>query len=291
MAQEKQQTPATAAEKDKQVTPSGPSSNRPSGGLFDQNLMEAFFKFQPTLFNKFQDFVKSFHEFDSNQRQHLVDNLGTFSKEDNARGTSRGHHLVTREETRPPRVNVPPPRVHSTIEEQLQKVLGSEGGEEEDDSPFIQRIQETPMPGKFELPDLKAYGRDTDPMVFLQIYKNAMRLRNAPNDFMCKAFPIYLMGQAQLPRSIRSFYELGTLFHTRFFQGKKIRKTITEWMSLKQDREESIRAYYCRVTKEQLQVEGISEKTIIATFTNGLYPYGAPATLRQKLTKEPPHTL
>ncbi|CAI9105627.1 OLC1v1004596C1 [Oldenlandia corymbosa var. corymbosa] len=127
--------------------------------------------------------------------------------------------------------------------------------------------------------------------------KSVTRLRNASNDFMCKAFPTYLTGQAQLwfgtlsPGSIRMFHELGTLFHTRFFQGKKIRKTITELMSLKQDQEESIGAYYSCFTKEQLQVEGISEETIVATFTNDLYPYGASATLRQKLTKEPPQTL
>ena len=146
-------------------------------------------------------------------------------------------------------------------------------------SPFTEHIYTFPNPPTFEPPkQIKTYSGDSDPREYLHQFQQHMLFRNAPEEIMCKAFPLYLEGKARgwfqkLPSgSIGSFEELVQQFYSRFFQRKKFTKTVADLMNIRQGRDESLQAYVDRFNDESLQVESRSDQVVISAFMNGLNP-------------------
>ncbi|RWV80656.1 hypothetical protein GW17_00058036 [Ensete ventricosum] len=89
-------------------------------------------------------------------------------------------------------------------------------------SPFIQEIQDTPIPQHFRLPMLEAYDGDSDPMEYVVAFRAHMVLYGTSNAIMCRAFLMTLHGIAQgwydrlSLASIHSFDQLAKEFKTNF---------------------------------------------------------------------------
>ena len=86
------------------------------------------------------------------------------------------------------------------------------------ESPFTVEVLHFPLPAKFRMPQVEAFGGVRDPVDHLNTYKNQMELHGYQDPVRCRAFPITLKGPAlawfnKLPSSsISSFRELSIEF-------------------------------------------------------------------------------
>lgn len=163
-----------------------------------------------------------------------------------------------------------------------------------DASPFTPEIDNCPHPKGFKLPDqIQKYNGDTDPRDHLHIFQTAMIFKSAPEETMCNAFPMYLEGKARgwfwdLPRgSIRSFEDLAEQFLLRFYQRKRLTKTIADLMNIRQGRDETLKAFVDRFNDESMQVEGRTDQLVISAFMNGIQP----GILYTRLAQETPQNI
>ena len=93
---------------------------------------------------------------------------------------------------------------------------------------------------------------------------------------MCRAFPTTLKGSARqwfsklAPASIASFAKLSRSFVSHFIGGRRHQKPIAHLISIKQDKDESLRSYLTRFNEEVLQVEELDDKVTMTAFLGGL---------------------
>ena len=93
---------------------------------------------------------------------------------------------------------------------------------------------------------------------------------------MCRPFPTTLKGSAQqwfaklAPTSITSFAELSRSFVSYFIGGRCHQKPVTHLLSIKQDKDESLRSYLTHFNEEVLQVKEPDDKVTMTTFLGGL---------------------
>ncbi|KAH7863802.1 hypothetical protein Vadar_022197 [Vaccinium darrowii] len=76
----------------------------------------------------------------------------------------------------------------TTVEELVQNT----------DSPFTPEVMREPLPRKFKMPHVDAFGGITDTLDHLETYKNLMMLQAVPNEIMCSVFPVTLKGSARM---------------------------------------------------------------------------------------------
>ena len=103
-----------------------------------------------------------------------------------------------------------------------------------------------------------------------------MHLQGVADEIMCRAFPTTLKGPARvwfsrlMPNSISTFKELSAQFTAHFISGHRYKKSTACLMSIKQRKEETLRAYISRFNKEALSIDEADDKILVAAFTNGL---------------------
>ncbi|XP_065622853.1 uncharacterized protein LOC136064710 [Quercus suber] len=144
------------------------------------------------------------------------------------------------------------------------------------DSPFTAAVNSFPLPHKFHMPHIESYDGVKNPLDHLETFKTLMHLQGIANEIMCRAFPITLKGPARVwfsrltPNSIGAFKELSALFTTHFIGGHRYKKSTAYLMSIKQQKEETLRAYITRFNKEALSIDEADDKILVVAFTNGL---------------------
>ena len=144
------------------------------------------------------------------------------------------------------------------------------------ESPFTAEVLHFPLPAKFRMPQVEAFGGVKDPVDHLNTYKNQMELHGYQDQVRCRAFAIILKGPALAwfnrlpPSSISSFRELSIAFVSHFIGARTYRKPSYHLLTIKKGSRESLRSYVQRFNAESLKVEIPDEKFVITAFIAGL---------------------
>ncbi|KAK1381843.1 hypothetical protein POM88_019578 [Heracleum sosnowskyi] len=106
----------------------------------------------------------------------------------------------------------------------------------------------------------------------------------------CRAFPQTLAGMAQRwysrlpPNSIGSFKELSKAFINQFVSGKIHEKSSASLMGIRQGKNETLREYLSRFTKEAIKVPDLEDKVAMIALQQGT----TDDHFRRSLAKHPP---
>ena len=144
------------------------------------------------------------------------------------------------------------------------------------ESPFTAEVLHFPLPAKFRMPQIEAFGGAKDPVDHLNIYKNQMELHGYQDPVRCRAFTITLKGPTLAwfnrlpPSSISSFRELSIAFVSHFIGARTYRKPSYHLLTIKQSSQESMRSYVQRFNAESLKLDIPDEKFAITAFIAGL---------------------
>ncbi|XP_063941432.1 uncharacterized protein LOC135149610 [Daucus carota subsp. sativus] len=140
--------------------------------------------------------------------------------------------------------------------------------------PFTQEIMGARISQKFKLPTIKAYDGTGDPANHVRTFMNALLLQPVTEAIKCRAFPQTLSGMAQHwysrlpPNSISCFADLSRAFIGQFVGSKTHAKSSASLMNLHQGKNESLREYMNRFTKEALKVLDLDQKSNQGPNTN-----------------------
>ncbi|XP_022888964.1 uncharacterized protein LOC111404383 [Olea europaea var. sylvestris] len=160
-------------------------------------------------------------------------------------------------------------------------------------TPFTPEILTYSLPDRFKYPRIKEYDGTTDPINHLNVYTDVMNLQVAPDQVMCKAFPQTLTNVARdwfstlEPNPIASFSDLAEKFSAFFASSKRIRKTSSSLMQLRQGSTEILRGFITRFNKERLQIPDLH---ITATVSALTYAVRCEA-FKMSLSKTPSQTI
>ncbi|KAK1385493.1 hypothetical protein POM88_023228 [Heracleum sosnowskyi] len=164
---------------------------------------------------------------------------------------------------RPPVINLDPTPPRSRRVETPRgdpTVLLPLGDPDDPTPPFTQEIMKATISKKFKMPTIKAYDGTGDPANHVRTFSNALLLQPANDAAKCRAFPQTLAGMAQRwysrlpPNSIGSFKELSKTFINQFVSGKIHEKSSASLMGIRQGKNETLREYLSRFTKEAIKV-------------------------------------
>ncbi|KAF7838162.1 uncharacterized protein G2W53_006644 [Senna tora] len=129
--------------------------------------------------------------------------------------------------------------------------------------PFVDSIMEVAMPKLRTPTQLKHYDGMADPVAHVNSFKAAMLYAGDPDEVMCRAFPSTLDGDAQLwfsdlpSRSISSFKQLSKRFTSYFATSRTIKRTAHCLKNVVQGKDESLKDFLIRFTKEGRQIQGL----------------------------------
>ncbi|KAK1401275.1 hypothetical protein POM88_000880 [Heracleum sosnowskyi] len=132
--------------------------------------------------------------------------------------------------------------------------------------PFTQDIMKIHMSRKFKMSTIKACDGTGDPANHVRTFSNALLLQPTNDAVKCRAFPQTLAGMAQRwysrlpPNSIGSFKELSKAFINQFVSGRVHEMNSTSLMGIQQGKNESLRDYINRFTKEAFKVPDLEDK-------------------------------
>ena len=159
--------------------------------------------------------------------------------------------------------------------------------------PFTDTIMNAHISRKFKMPTIKTYDGAGDPANHVRTFSNALLLQPINDAVKCRAFPQTLGGMAQRwysrlpPNSIGSFKELSKAFISQFISGRVHEKSSASLMNLEQGKNESLRDYLNRFTKEALKVPDLDEKVAMIALQQGTTdPY-----FKRSLAKHPPENM
>ena len=142
------------------------------------------------------------------------------------------------------------------------------------DLPFTASVNSFPLPPKFRMPQVENYDENKDPLDHLESFKTLMHLQEVPDEIMCRAFPTMLKGPARIwfsrltPNYISTFKELSTQFASHFIGRHKYKKPIACLISIKQQKDETLRSYIAHFKKEAFSINEADDKILVAAFTN-----------------------
>ena len=111
-------------------------------------------------------------------------------------------------------------------------------------SSFTQRVDESILHKRFNLPNMESYDRTADPIDHLEMFCTSMSIQRAGDAIMCKAFPATLKKAARSwfsslpPRSISTFKDFGEKFVSHFISSIAHKKTFITLMSIRQRQDE-----------------------------------------------------
>ncbi|CAH9090598.1 unnamed protein product [Cuscuta epithymum] len=159
-------------------------------------------------------------------------------------------------------------------------------------TPFSARVLSAPIPEKYKGNPIKPYDGRTDPQEHFTRYQNNMMMTNASEEYMCRWFLSTLEGPAydwfnNLPEgSIDSWQDLAQRFLTHFAGRKRAKKHFAHLLTIKQQSEETLRAFLDRWTREADECEGADERTLLAFLRGALRP----SHFARSLFTEPPRS-
>ncbi|XP_075499328.1 uncharacterized protein LOC142537719 [Primulina tabacum] len=142
--------------------------------------------------------------------------------------------------------------------------------------PFSDIIVREPLPGNFKSAKVKDYDGNADPEEHLARFENMAMLHCYTDRNKCKVFLTTLVDSAQrwfeglTSQSISSFEDFQKVFLHHFSSSKKYKKTAFSLFEVKQNPEESLRAYIRRFNRVALDVPTCATETKTTAFTQGL---------------------
>ncbi|XP_075507621.1 uncharacterized protein LOC142544461 [Primulina tabacum] len=142
--------------------------------------------------------------------------------------------------------------------------------------PFSDIIVREPLPGNFKSAKVKDYDGNADPEEHLARFENMAMLHCYTDRIKCKVFLTTLVDSAQrwfeglTSQSISSFGDFQKVFLHHFSSSKKYKKTAFSLFEVKQNLEESLRAYIRRFNRVVLDVPTCATETKTTAFTQGL---------------------
>ncbi|RWW56160.1 hypothetical protein BHE74_00037144 [Ensete ventricosum] len=143
-------------------------------------------------------------------------------------------------------------------------------------SPFVQEIQDAPIPSHFRLPMLEAYDGSSDITKHVAVFHAQMILYDTSDAIMCRAFPTTLRGIARgwysrlRPSFIHSFNQLTREFEGNFFSSVRPKPTVASLLGMRQKEEEHIGQYLTRFTNEVRAIPDVHPSLVIQAFMIGI---------------------
>ena len=214
-----------------------------------------------------------------------------YSSESSSEPTSQNPKRVRRPPSPPPREppsrnlawedSTPAPRSREAhpgdTQARLEQLLGRiQGVGFRTTSPMSDEILNCELPKRFRIPSLESYDGSKDPIDYLSYYMDNLAVHNLAETHLAKIFPTVLRGSARAwfrqlpPRSVNSFQQLAELVAAKFASSKKLRKTPQSLLSIRQNRDESLRKYVHRFNNALLEVEALDQAVAVAAFINSL---------------------
>ena len=144
------------------------------------------------------------------------------------------------------------------------------------DSPFTTSVNSYPLLQKFRMLQIESYDGAKDPFDHLETFKTLMHLQGVADEIMCRTFPTTLKDPARIwlswltLNSISTFKKLSAQFTSHFIGGHRYKKSIACLMSIRQQKDETLRSYITRFNKEALSIDEADDKILVAAFINGL---------------------
>ena len=159
--------------------------------------------------------------------------------------------------------------------------------------PFTEEIMNEPISRRFKMPTIKTYDGAGDPANHVRTFSNALLLLQTTDAIKCRAFPQTLGGMAQRwysrlpPNSVGSFKDLSKAFISQFISGKTHEKSSASLMNIEQGRNETLRDYLNRFTKEALKVPDLDQKVAMVALQQGT----SDVYFKRSLAKHPPEDM
>ncbi|RWW81529.1 hypothetical protein BHE74_00010071 [Ensete ventricosum] len=160
-------------------------------------------------------------------------------------------------------------------------------------SPFIQKIQDTPIPLHFHLQMLEAYDGGSDPMEHVAAFQAQMALYGTLDTIMCRAFPTTLReitrgwyGWLSLA-SIYPFDQLIREFEANFLASARPKSTTASLLGMRQKEDKHLGQYLTRFTEEIRAIPDTHPSLVIQDFIIGIKP----SRLFWSLMERPPTTV
>ena len=144
------------------------------------------------------------------------------------------------------------------------------------DSPFTTSVNSYPLLQKFRMPQIESYNRAKDPLDHLETFKILMHLQGVADEIMCRTFLTMLKDLARIwlirltLNSISTFKKLSTQFTSHFIGGHRYKKSTACLMSIRQQKDKTLRSYITCFNKEALSIDEADDKILVVAFTNGL---------------------
>ncbi|RRT52393.1 hypothetical protein B296_00050486 [Ensete ventricosum] len=145
-------------------------------------------------------------------------------------------------------------------------------------SPFVQEIQDAPIPLHFRLPILEAYDGSSDPTEHVVAFHTQMTLYGTSDAIMCRAFPTTLRRIARgwysrlPPSSIHSFDQLTREFEANFPFSARPKPIVVSLLGMRQKEEEHLGQYLACFTDEVRAILDAHPSLVIQVFMIGIRP-------------------
>ncbi|XP_040996195.1 uncharacterized protein LOC121242392 [Juglans microcarpa x Juglans regia] len=143
---------------------------------------------------------------------------------------------------------------------------------------FSAEIMAMPLPPKFKISLVDLYDGSKDPVEYLETFKTHMTFHRSQGEVACDAFALTLKGSTRgwfgtlQPGSIQSFDKLGQQFLTQFMASRRHRRPATYILTIKQRRDESLKAYLANFNKEKMAADDQDEKIMLVALLGGVWP-------------------
>ncbi|KAK1365344.1 hypothetical protein POM88_040905 [Heracleum sosnowskyi] len=173
------------------------------------------------------------------------------------------------------------------------RVLTQLGDPDDPIPPFTEEVMDAHVSRKFKMPTIKAYDGTGDPATHVRTFSNALLLQPVTDALKCRAFPQTLAGMAQRwysrlpPNSISCFKDLSTAFINQFISGRVHEKSSASLMNLIQGKNETLRDYLKRFTKETLNIPDLDNKVAMIALQQGT----TDVFFKMSLAKHPPESM
>jgi len=144
--------------------------------------------------------------------------------------------------------------------------------------PFTDKILATRLSPNWNNPTLDKYDGSTDPDEHIDAYVSELTLFTTDGYIYCKVFPISLRGATlswftHLPSgSIESLTTLKAKFIAQFATSKPHQMTSVAPVNIRQEKEESLKAFMARFGQVTLSIRGLLSKVAMAYLITALRP-------------------